>query len=526
MSTKPRTPTAKVYPASHHPAPRLTCPPPRVPGFAEGGVIPPDDIDTLRNKYPNRAAQQPAQDAQQPKAPPPQPQQQSGGLLGRLFGTVGKRNEELRKAAAYGEGGKIQGPGTPKSDSIPATVRETGEGIAVSTRERILSVEQDAFLDGVARAAGYKGLDAMLEDGTGKPVGPTIKAGKRAAADGMAPDQDPFAFRGGKEYGAAGPVNGPNSTGLDPNRVATSVAAPPTLGGGTIARTEPAGTLTNPARQGIDSSIAKPASAEPNMIDMATGNAALAKENAIRQQMIDRQPQGVSGIIKDQGLAESNALMDKWGRQDQVKAIAAMPPRTANAAAHVAAAGINAEGDSMRSMIAQRGLDLREQEDATTRRGQDMRQQFWSDRNDLTARGQDMRSGTAADRMASQERIAETRTGPTLAQQRGNAEVEAARQRIAGMSPEEIRQKTTPALASGRDNPAYDPSLARAARLASRRLVGDDPEFDARQQPAQPQARLTFTRDDVHAAIGAGADRAKVAERIKSMGGNPADYGL
>lgn len=36
----------------------------------------------------------------------------------------------------------------------------------------------------------------------------------------------------------------------------------------------------------------------------------------------------------------------------------------------------------------------------------------------------------------------------------------------------------------------------------------------------------SFTQADVDAAIKGGADKAKVAERIESMGGNPKDYGL
>jgi hypothetical protein len=44
-------------------------------------------------------------------------------------------------------------------------------------------------------------------------------------------------------------------------------------------------------------------------------------------------------------------------------------------------------------------------------------------------------------------------------------------------------------------------------------------------KPSQ-QGQQSFGKADVDAALKGGADRAKVAERIKSMGGNPADYGL
>lgn len=91
---------------------------------------------------------------------------------------------ETRGAARYANGGLIEGIGTPTSDSIPARVRETGEDIAVSTKERIVSHEQDKLLQRLAKAMGFDSVDAFFEAGTGKPVGPTIKGGKRAAENG------------------------------------------------------------------------------------------------------------------------------------------------------------------------------------------------------------------------------------------------------------------------------------------------------------------------------------------------------
>ena len=85
----------------------------------------------------------------------------------------------------FANGGKIQGPGTPTSDSIAARVRQTGEPIQVSTGERIVSAAQEKVLQKIASGLGFDSLDALLEAGTGKPVGPTIKGGKLAAASGM-----------------------------------------------------------------------------------------------------------------------------------------------------------------------------------------------------------------------------------------------------------------------------------------------------------------------------------------------------
>lgn len=230
--------------------------------FADGGAVSKADqlMAEMAAKY-GVTGQAPAAPVQQP-APQPQPKAQplpqQQGLTPGIIGIVKGRQQQIDKAAGYAEGGIIRGPGTAKSDSIPATVRETGEEIRVGNGERIVSKEQDAFLQAVAKNAGYESLDAMLEDGTGKPVGPTIKAGKRAAADGLSPELDPFAFRGGKEFGGAGPVNGPSSTALGPSagitvipgqssvrsaaseistdRINTAIAAPPTLGGAPLAR--------------------------------------------------------------------------------------------------------------------------------------------------------------------------------------------------------------------------------------------------------------------------------------------------
>ena len=113
----------------------------------------------------------------------------------RRGGTVKKKSDQLEKqqtlhqepegdepgnmmAPADGdgdEGAKLQGPGTSTSDSIDAQIQETGEPIRVANGERILSVDQDRYLKEIAKSMGHPSVDAMLEHGTGKPVGPTIK---------------------------------------------------------------------------------------------------------------------------------------------------------------------------------------------------------------------------------------------------------------------------------------------------------------------------------------------------------------
>lgn len=97
---------------------------------------------------------------------------------------AGKNLLSPEQMLGFQNGGKIQGPGTPTSDSIPARVNETGEEIRVSNGERIVSAEQGALLENMAKRMGFDSLDHMLESGTGKPVGPTIKGGKRGLSGG------------------------------------------------------------------------------------------------------------------------------------------------------------------------------------------------------------------------------------------------------------------------------------------------------------------------------------------------------
>lgn len=80
----------------------------------------------------------------------------------------------------------------------------------------------------------------------------------------------------------------------------------------------------------------------------------------------------------------------------------------------------------------------------------------------------------------------------SLAQEVRNYEIDSARKRIANMSAEELRRKTAPTTATGRENPQYDPLLARDAKLASRRKYGSDDTFDTKlgeqESAASPSA--------------------------------------
>lgn len=171
------------------PTPSPSNKPPRGPGslltgYANGGMLGSFmRLTGLAEDTPERKAYKAAREAEKaaekakptPKETPAPMGSQS--VIDRRMAAAGLKN-----------GGKIKGPGTPTSDSIPAQVRETGEPIQVSTGERIVSAAQDALLQKIAKARGYESVDQMFEAETGKPVGPTIKGGKKAAEGGASQD--------------------------------------------------------------------------------------------------------------------------------------------------------------------------------------------------------------------------------------------------------------------------------------------------------------------------------------------------
>lgn len=157
--------------------------------FADGGKIDPEALlAQMKSKY-GGVSTTPQPQSPAPQQPAPQPQAQAPGssLVQGAANALRGRAAQIDKAAGYNRGGKIKGPGTATSDSIPAKVKQTGENILVSNGERILSAKQDQLLHRIAQERGFESVDAMLEHGTGEPVGPTIKAGKKAAANGYRP---------------------------------------------------------------------------------------------------------------------------------------------------------------------------------------------------------------------------------------------------------------------------------------------------------------------------------------------------
>lgn len=107
--------------------------------------------------------------------------------------------------------------------------------------------------------------------------------------------------------------------------------------------------------------------------------------------------------------------------------------------------------------------------------------------------------GAALDRRLA----AQADRGLTTAQAAKNDSIDAARVQLQGMSQEDVARKTQSSLSSGRTNPEYDAGLARAAKLATSRKIGDDPAHDEFSQgKSQQNAQAT--------------QRAEVATRFRS----------
>lgn len=470
--------------------------------FADGGQVQETSEELMARMAAKYGISNPrtAQPAPTPQPrPQAQPQSQPGGVINTLRGRGQQIDQVVDKAVrGYADGGKIRGPGTAKSDSIPAQVQETGEPIRVSTGERILSAAQDAYLSKMAKSAGFKSLDEMLEAGTGKPVGPTVKAGKRAAATGMAPEDDPLK----KAFGPGTPPSlGSGLAGMT-RVIADNPVSPP---GASPVAGAPGVTKTLDANgQASYAGVGAPGAAPGrSAMDIYRNEAAMKGLDA---NTFDRP----GGGPKVATIGDSSRMSEKgWANLE-------MP---AGLSARQQASFLNAQEQNQ---TARRGQDI-------TVRGQDLNHGVALAGQGITVRGQDLNAQAEATRLvgnpldnalkrenlATAQRLGNLQSrytseqdpakqdilghqlrtltgraspygdGPTLAQQRGNSEIDAARERVAGLSPDEIKRKTQQFSATGRENPEYDSTLARATTLANRRKVGADDVFDAQQKASQ-----------------------------------------
>ena len=383
----------------------------------------------------------------------------------------------------------------------------------------------------LTRAAGGLSIDAA-------PTDPDTD-GRRQYSPNYG---DAFANRGGS-FAPAGPGNGPDSTALNP--AAQGIAAPIQTGAAPVRPGSERGIAQLPQSEHISTAIGAvdqgaagigkhqvaqtvgiagnlPTGRNENgiitadsaqaamgngmqrsggiagSIDMKGVNEIMARENKARGEMIDGMiaangGNGIAALPENRDTAEWNAAFDQRrmveGFQDAMKRAGTRTERAAlGQALNQTIAGQNQLAHE--AMRLQGDLNNKGIAASIEKARQASIDQRAADRNQIQVRGQDVTADTAAGRIASQERIAEQRRDAgarlTLPQTRINSEIDAARERVTGLSPEEIKRKTANYTATGRENPDFDPTLAKAVSLANRRKYGADDHFDQREQAQQP----------------------------------------
>ena len=140
--------------------------------MADGGVIletPEQMLARMNAKYGlGDAGKSPAPQPQpaptkQPAASP-QPSQPSG-LMGKATDAIGRRNEELKKAANYARGGvmPVVGAGTGTSDSVPVVV--AGQDVRLSNGEGAAILPARTMRN----PAAVQAVEGIIEATNGKP---------------------------------------------------------------------------------------------------------------------------------------------------------------------------------------------------------------------------------------------------------------------------------------------------------------------------------------------------------------------
>lgn len=570
--------------------------------YADGGEIDPEmqkQIEANKAKFnppPKQGFFSGLLGGPEPKPQAAPPAQPATGMVG----AIKNRNDELKKVSAYKNGGKIKGPGTPTSDSIPAKVKQTGEDIAVSTGERIVSAEQDALLQGIAKEKGFESLDAMLEAGTGKPVGPVMKGGmahaglganpndlnrEQAAAlasqqagfvkqntddiagkgllarafsnpNDLTPDQASanaamrtnFANENAGErigtpqvaYGYTPPESNVPTYGDDPAASAppgftaaptvSNLTANPANGTNNMAKAGGggmAGSAPQVIRQGnsfsgtgLKEDMSKPLTS----IDMKSNNESMAKANAIRGSTGVNQSDGPSVMtLGDSGRVAGDALLDKWGRQNDAKnamQMAANNPRAAQAIASTY--GANVQGETA---LARDATDKMRNEtnNATLRRGQDVGLQSDQGRQKVAMRGQDLGalsdqaklgildrdSKRATEKFGIDKKIAQGQLEDSAAQRKARNDLNAA---IATGNPEAINKAKTLGIAAGLkfDEERTNKPITMTDGTGGQYLV-------------QPNPDGTFTRMQERGTAAVAPKAEEVRGGYKFKGGDPSN---
>ena len=164
--------------------------------MADGGVIletPEQMLARMNAKYGlGDAGKSPAPQPQpaptkQPAASP-QPSQPSG-LMGKATDAIGRRNEELKKAAGYARGGimPVVGAGTGTSDSVPVVV--AGQDVRLSNGEGAAILPARTMRN----PAAVQAVEGIIEATNGKPP---VKGARGLAYGGILGQQNQTGISG------------------------------------------------------------------------------------------------------------------------------------------------------------------------------------------------------------------------------------------------------------------------------------------------------------------------------------------
>lgn len=406
--------------------------------YADGGVVAKETPEQLLARISGKygvgtgSPQEPAAPVQQPARTAPA--QEPAAPVGNVLNAVARRNEELRKAANYANGGVVQfrGKGGPKDDKIP--VKVAGNEINVSNGEKAVILPAETAKNPLAIAQ----IEDIIQATNGAPPNRVLKDGGMYMRGLLEPDPangfDPQTHKGvqpllpGHVPGTETPLGGENPlksiaavlpqesplrnviekqpssipqttapmnragapgsplSTVKPGEGVTSTGAPAAadFSSNPTAPAAPDLKVSDTSQSGISkvtgagmksplyTNVSDPAAAvdglkaaEANTVNMKAGNEALARENALRQELIDKQQPGGAVAIGNP-VDESNALLNKWDRQYQdqqaARDIASMRPRQAQAAAHLMAANRTAEtaanGQALAANTAMRGQDI------------------------------------------------------------------------------------------------------------------------------------------------------------------------
>lgn len=190
--------------------------------MADGGVIretPEQMLARMNAKYGlgdagKSPAPQPSTDQTQRPAASPQPPAQ-GGLMGKTTDAIGRRNEELKKAANYARGGimPVVGAGTGTSDSVPVVV--AGQDVRLSNGEGAAILPARTM----SNPAAVQAVEGIIEATNGKPP---VRGARGLAYGGILGQQNQTGISGVWRTG-----NSFTQTDSGPSIVTPSVAAMP-----------------------------------------------------------------------------------------------------------------------------------------------------------------------------------------------------------------------------------------------------------------------------------------------------------